>query len=54
MGGEEEKSIQDILYALVYSSGSWSSKKLNLYMHNRIKHINQSVREWAARIHLHL
>ncbi|WP_090835364.1 Tn7-like element transposition protein TnsE [Bacillus mycoides] len=52
--GKEEYILKEILNALVYSSGSWNSEKLREFDHVRIKHTQNSIREWAKRIENYL
>lgn len=52
--GRVEYVIKEILEGLVYSSGTWNSKKLKKYNHVRIKHTNNNNADWARRIESYL
>lgn len=49
-----EYVIKEVLKGLVYSSGTWDSKKLKKYDHVRIKHTNNSSIDWARRIKIYV
>lgn len=49
-----EYVIKEILNGLVYSSGTWNSKKLKKYNHVRIKHTNNNSIDWAKKIESYL
>lgn len=52
--GRVEYVIKEILGGLVYSSGTWNSKRLKKYNHVRIKHTSNNNADWARRIENYL
>jgi len=47
---EDEKIIKELLKRLVYASGSWSNVFLYKYRHERLKHFQESSKQWVKRI----
>lgn len=47
---KSEIHIQGLLTKLVFNSGSWSNSFLKNQVHNKIRHYNESVKNWAQRI----
>ncbi|MFS3930874.1 Tn7-like element transposition protein TnsE [Priestia flexa] len=50
MEGREEYILKEILYTLVYSSGSWNRERLSEINHIRLKHAKDNNEDWARRL----
>ncbi|MFD1412241.1 MULTISPECIES: Tn7-like element transposition protein TnsE [Oceanobacillus] len=47
---KSEIHIQGLLTKLVFNSGSWSNSFLKNQVHNKIRHYNETVKNWTQRI----
>ncbi|MCM3325008.1 Tn7-like element transposition protein TnsE [Cytobacillus kochii] len=47
---KSEIRIQELLTKLVFNSGSWSNSFLKNLVHNKIRHYDETARNWAQRI----
>ncbi len=47
---KDDINLQRLLTKLVLNSGSWSNSFLNNQVHNKVRHYNETVRNWAQRI----
>lgn len=54
VGDREEYILKELLYTLVYSSGTWDRERLSEINHIRLKHTKDNNEEWANRVKNHL